>query len=316
MVNRAINASKLTGEIRESPVFGRGNASADWESMEYGFENLESATDESQKPMIITSLGGSEDELTIASAFNVIPALELAQLLKRRGVDSDVLITSAAEYAVVCNGYNREKVLANWDKTKDLYSAIVSSFFPSLGEQVEYELLDPSVRIYPAEIEDAIQQTALTDEKMKDRSPSDNNEDYGKYMASHIQAFKDFQPDEARRFVIKVGAQTEKPFSAFQKKAIETCLPEALALGTVPNLVIPQENRYGQITLLYPRVGSRPPYYKESGDEPGLDEFRPLGFDGLIESLVDRAQVRYRNLRKALAKTSIEPNDYLSALEV
>lgn len=309
------NAAEVTAEINDCPVFGRGNSNADWKSLEYGFGNLENGIQDLKKPLIVTSVGGSEDSITLAAGFNVIPAFELASLLLGRGIEPDVLITSAAEYAAFCNGSDREKVLTNWLRTKEVYKAIAGNFFPGLESCIDYELLDPAQRLYPAEIEEAISQTALSDEETRARSASDNDEGYIEYMASHIQAFRDFQPGEGRKFVIKVGAQSEKPFSRFQKSSIERCIPAVLELGTVPNLVDADEGEYGQITLLYPRIGSRPPYYLETDEDPPVSDTDASLYADLLTGLSGELLARYKNLLKALGKTSIDPDEYLSVVK-
>ncbi len=150
---------------------------------------------------------------------------------------------------------------------------------------------------------------------MRLRSASGDDESYVEYMTSHIQAFKDFQPGKGRKFVIKVGAQSEKPFSRFQKSAIESCLPIALELGTVPNLVDASTGEYGQITLLYPRVGSRPPYYPETGEDPPVSDIDVYSYEDLLAEMSGEVLVRYRNLLKALGRTSVDPDEYLSVVK-
>lgn len=309
-------AESVVTQLRANPLFGKLSGKTDWESLKAGMVNAGVWDEAEYAPTIITSVGGAEGAPAVAAGFNIVPALELSRALATSGYSPKLIISSAGEYAINCNDMDASAVTENWLASLAIYERILSTYYPDLEEDVTFEYLDPDEREYPLEIESALREAAMEERGLlaKARSMGGSEEDFVEYMASHIFAFRDFQPDPERRFVIKVGAQSEERFSRFQKTAIEKCLPGALDLGFVPNLIRPDDSYYGQITLYYPRIGSRPPYYLEADGDPSAADLEAETYADLLDGLDDELLLRYQNLEKALGKTSISPDEYLAVV--
>ena len=310
-------AVDAVGVIRAMPLFkGKRQRLTDWQSLTDGLTKAAAYGGEFE-PTIITSVGGYDGEAPLAAPFNVIPSLELASALGDLGYDPRLVIASAYPYAVECNKTDQTAAQANWYQTKAAYETIADTFYPALSGSLSLEVLDPKgLEAFPDFIVNAAETVSNRNVSLKataERYGADKAS-YLAYMLSHIQAFRDYQPEPTSRFVIKVGAPSEERFSKWQKAVIEVCLRDAVASGFVPNRVCLPGSEYGQITVYSPRTGSRPVYYPQSSDEPllseGIDGLQ--GFRGLLERLRPETAERYAQLEKALGSTAVNLEDYLT----
>jgi hypothetical protein len=311
-------ALRTTAEIASLRVLQGGKKSAtNWRSL---FEGLVKADifGKDFQPTIVTSLGGYDGQVPLAAPFNVVPGLELSQTLLNNGYNPSFVVTSAAKYGVDCNDLDLEGASKNWSETFSAYQDLVREFYPKLEDRTAFETLLPSgVESYPSELVEAAKRCCETDQSLRQTA-----EQYGagmeafvRYMLSHTQAFRDFQNEPEAPFVIKVGAPSELRFSQWQKLAIEQALPELR--GFVPNMVLRNGTgfQYGQISLYYPRLGNRPPYYPDAGlDEPNLYGSFPLDYQDFLWSIPEAnpSLKRYADLETALEATNIKPNEYLA----
>ncbi|HKU18853.1 MAG TPA: hypothetical protein VJP80_06295 [Candidatus Saccharimonadales bacterium] len=312
LVQRAL---QTTAEIAQAKVVqGAKRTATDWRSLFEGLTKADIFGEEFQ-PAIITSLGGWDGEVPLAAPFNVVPGLELCQLLRARGYDPTMVVTSAAKYGADCNGLDLGAVSKNWTDTYGAYQTLASAFYPEAEGAIAYETLVPGgLDTYPPELFDAARAACNADKSLQQTAAqySADPEAFVRYMLSHTQAFRDFQTAPELPFVIKVGAPSELRFSQWQKRVIEQALPDLP--GFIPNMVRPSDGQYGQISLYYPRIGNRPPYYPDSADEPGLCAAQPGNYTDFLYSLPNDSPslARYADLESALETTSIAPNEYLA----
>lgn len=303
--------------IRAMPIF-KSSKKTDWQSLLYGLRGVNDL-DPSYNPKIITSIGGTDREPPIAAPFNAVPAMELASTLVESGLKPTVTLTSAYKYAVECNGVDEVGASANWDTTRAAYQKVIEEFYPGLSGVVSFDVLDPrGVDQYPGFLRDSATKISASSDSLQATAQKygSSGETYLTYMLSHTQAFRDFQRRPVDRFVIKVGAQSEQRFSTWQKAVIEDCLDDAVIDGFVPNRINQDEGSYGQISLFYPRIGARPPYFAEAPDEPMLGEIAEIEtYEGMLDRLDYSVLTRYQGLAKALGCTAITPQEYLEVLQ-
>jgi hypothetical protein len=231
--------------------------------------------------------------------------------------DKIMVVTSAAKYGIDCNGLDSVGASSNWNETLKAYQKLVKDFYPESEASTTYETLWPGgLGIYPSELVRAAKECCEADDGL-----SQTAEMYGagpdafvNYMLSHTQAFRDYQITPEAPFVVKVGAPSELRFSRWQKLAIEQALP--LRNGFVPNMVVTDSNgkkEYGQVSLYYPRLGNRPPYYADSVTEPTLYGKYPANFEDFLWSIPDGdpSLRRYADLQNTLLQTRVRPEEYL-----
>jgi hypothetical protein len=307
------DALKTTDDVSKMEVLRGGKKSAtNWRSL---FEGLVKAKvfGAAFQPRIVTSLGGYDGQVPLAAPFNVLPGLELAESLRSRGYEPTMTVASAARYGVECNGLDPSGANENWDTTRRSYQQLVSEFYPEMQDRVTFETLWPgALDAYPEELVQAARDCCQDDESLRATA-----EQYGadagafvRYMLSHTQAFRDWQSTSEAPFVIKVGAPSELRFSKWQKQVIERAQP--LAEGFVPNSLV--NGSYGQISLYYPRLGDRPPYYPDADNEPKLGSPCPADFTDFLWTIPDGdpALKRYAGLEQNLETTRVKPNQYLA----
>ncbi len=332
-------AVTTTRTIFEDQMFRGTNANdTNWRSL---FEQLVKASIfDTWQPTVITSVGGAEEQPTPAAAVNIIPGLRLTRLLREAGYNPTFTIGFASEFAIACNGADANRVRAGQIATEQLYRSFVARYYPDLAAAVRYER--PGVEAlqtdlpeqYVAFARQAMQPTSpdtsqlgrltssLTETALKRAANgSVDREKMLQYLLSHQLIFRDVQTkgQRPRPFVVKVGAPSELRFSRYQQAVTEGYMN---AYGPGGGIMIPNQTqrdgggawRYGQITLYYPGVGSRPPYYRESEDEPTLTDIdsqvAAAGFERLMRSL-DGSVERYAALEKVLTRAGIDPDDYM-----
>lgn len=316
------NALQTTAAVAQMKVLQGGKRTAtDWRSLFEGLVKADIFGDKFQ-PTIVTSLGGYDGDVPLAAPFNVVPGLELSNTLRARGYDPSMIVTSAAKYGVDCNGLSLDGASKNWATTFGAYQRVAEEFYPEASTNTAYETLLPSgIDSYPSELVEAAKACCEEDESLRQTAAQygAGAEAFVRYMLSHTQAFRDFQSSPEAAFVIKVGAPSEQRFSKWQKQAIEKALPQ-LGEGFVPNTVLRNGNgkQYGQVTLYYPRIGNRPPYYPDAGaDEPVVYGSFPPDYQDFLWSIPEEnpSLKRYADLETALGATEIKPNDYLAILK-
>jgi len=312
-------AIQTTAEIANMKVLqGAKRSATNWRSL---FEGLVKADvlGPSFYPRIYTSFGGFDGEVPLAAPFNALPGLELLMKLREKNYGFTFLnLMSAAEYGVECNGLDRAGATTNTKQTFDAYKLLADKYYPEAYWSTVYETLDPKeIDGYPEALWVAARECCEADPSLQETSAQygADNEAFVRYMLSHTQAFRDYAQNTTP-FAIKVGAPSELRFSKWQKQVIERALPE-LDDGTVPNMVIrsPEGNQYGQISLYYPRLGNRPPYYPDATDEPTIGDATPVDYQDFLESIPidDPCLKRYDDLERALEGTRVEPRDYLAS---
>lgn len=316
LVTRALQA---TAQIAQTKILQGGKRSAtNWRSMFEGLVKADIFGGDFQ-PTIITSLGGYDGKVPLASPFNIVPGLELAQILREQGYDPSLVVTSAAKFGVDCNGLSLDGASKNWETTFRAYQALTGEFYPEFEYNTSFETLLPSgIDTYPIELIEAARICCEADESLRQTAKQygAGPEAFVRYMLSHTQAFRDFQSKPENPFVIKVGAPSELRFSRWQKQVIEQTLPVLNVNGFVPNMVLSSgsDNQYGQTSLYYPRIGNRPPYYPDANsDEPVVYGSYPSDYQDFLRSIPEDnpSLKRYADLETALEATRIKPNDYL-----
>lgn len=331
-------AVKTVRDIFTDPLFtGTEPRDTDWRSL---FEQLvKSAVFPSYKPTIITSVGGAESAPTYAAPANILPGLRLTQKLRDEGYDAEFIVGFASEFAIACNDADARKVRGNREATEAMYRELIKRYYPDLQETGCVQFETPEVRKLTEELpEDYIAfarecvtspgvlgerfgsaLTALPQKAINTlKEGGENAEKTLAYLLSHQLIFRDVQTTETRPFVIKVGAPSEKSFSAFQQTVTEGYMNRI----RTPNAMIPNATpyvtegsggrwRYGQITMYYPRLGWFPPYYREAEDEPDISSApEQEGFSGL-KSRISGSIERYSALEKMLLNAEINPDDYV-----
>jgi len=309
------DAIKTTAEVSKMEILqGSKKSATNWRSL---FEGLVKASTFGSgfQPRIITSLGGYGGEAPLAAPFNILPGLELSETLRDAGYDPTMTVTSAAQYGVECNDLEPEQASQNWSATYDAYQQLLGRFYPEAEDTTAFETLWPGgLEGYPEKLVEAARDCCQNNESLRATAEQygADSDDFVRYMLSHTQAFRDWQPTPESPFVIKVGAPSEVRFSRWQEEVIEQALP--LAEGFVPNSISGDNTRYGQISLYYPRVGNRPPYYPDSDGEPRLAGSYPTDFEDFLWSIPDGnpSLRRYDDLGQNLEKTRVKPNQYLA----
>ncbi len=314
LITRAL---RTTAQVAQTKILqGSKRSATNWRSMFEGLVKADIFGDDFQ-PTIITSLGGYDGEVPLAAPFNIVPGLELVQILQKQAYDPSLIVTSASKFGVDCNGLNPEAAFKNWQTTFEAYQELSSQFYPESESKTSFETLVPSgLATYPTELIEVARMCCEADESLRQTA-----EHYGagpdafvNYMLSHTQAFRDFQSKPESPFVIKVGAPSELRFSQWQKRLIEQALP--LLDGFVPNMVLRNgdSNQYGQLSLYYPRIGNRPPYYPDANSgEPVAYGVYPSDYQDFLRSIPEDnpSLKRYADLEKALENTRVSPNEYL-----
>ncbi len=232
-------------------------------------------------PRLITSVGGSQEVPSIVSPGNLIAGVEVLKSLRQSGVPATYCIRFASEYAVDANGFDSAETAKNASVTTTIYKSFVDTFYPELKDAISFEV-EPikTVDSLPGEILDLVgyntEKPIGSDELMqkvtrltrygRNRNPDITYQQSIRYLLSHITIFEDvIYPGADSDFVIKIGAPSEMQFSDFQAMLME----EAVALkGLRAGLANPTKYRpYNQLSLFGPRLGSRPPYYKQAPNE-------------------------------------------------
>ncbi len=337
IVTRAVT---MLQSLFNDPVFlGVEPERTDWRSL---FEQLIRASIfETYKPTVVTSVGGTEDDPNVASAANILPGLRLVKRLREAGYDAQFVIGFASEFGIACNNLDPEKTRKNQKVSEQLYMACVKRYCPELiaagAVSVENPTVEEIERQLPADYVEFSREVmqnpsslgsefvALRDSLMSTATrKSGDNEVFEKallYLLSHQLIFRDVQAGtEISPFVIKVGAPSELRFSAFQKLVTEGYMnwkatPTAVM---IPNST-PHKNedvdgkwRYGQITMYYPSLGTRPPYYRETPDEQSVfDAARTGDYESWRRELEGSVE-RYAALEKLLRNMDIDPNEYFA----
>ncbi len=311
-------AMQTTARVASLKILQGGKKSAtNWRSMFEGFVKADIFGKDFQ-PTIITSLGGFDGDVPLAAPFNIIPGLELGKTLRKQGYDPSFIVTSAAKYGVDCNGLRLEGASNNWGTTFSAYSKLIREFYPEADCSTTFETLVPSyAEGYPDKLIESAKSCCQSEESLRQTSEHyrAGSEAFVRYMLSHIQAFRDFQRKPETPFVMKVGAPSELRFLQWQKQVIEQALPTVD--GFVPNMVLRNgiTNQYGQISLYYPRLGNRPPYYPDAEvGEPNLYGTFPADYQDFLWSIAEDnpSLKRYADLELALKATSVMPNEYLA----
>ncbi len=250
--------------------------------------------DRGLSPQIITSVGGSEEPPSVVAPANIIPGLEVLKTFAASGDDRAVYtVRFASDYAVKCNNIDKDNAARNAWSVALMYSSFINRFYPDLSSRVRFES-EPNgaVEYLPRELLDLVgfygeglsadvsAELSFSINKLvgygKKRNPDVSWADSMRYLLSHITIFEDARAVDGtvdtkaeNGFIIKVGAPSERQFSEFQSKLIEG----AIAIGGLREQVIlanrgaTNDRDYAQVSLFGPRVGSRPPYYKQSDDE-------------------------------------------------
>jgi hypothetical protein len=314
-------AVRVTSALAQLKIVQGGKKSAtNWRSL---FEGAVKAGifGEAFQPTIVTSLGGYAGDVPLAAPFNLLPGLEVDDVLREEGFSPNMIVTSAAKYGTDCNGLSLEGASRNWDTTFKAYQKLVRGFYPEAEVSTSFETLWPGgLEAYPERLVAAARDCCDEDESLRTTALQygAGADEFVKYMLSHTQAFRDYQVAPKSPFVIKVGAPSELRFSRWQKQVIERALPGLD--GFVPNMATMKRNgepEYGQISLYYPRIGNRPPYYPDTEavdtPEPSLSGQFPASFEDFLWSIPDGdpSLRRYDDLKNALGLTRVKPDDYL-----
>jgi hypothetical protein len=338
-----LNAAQTTGKIFTNPLFaGLGAEATDWRSL---FEQLvksrlfESFTHR-YNPQIITSVGGDESAPVVAAPGNILPALELTTLLRKEGYQAECKIRFASEFAIACNGVDPDKTRANQSLTQDFYEQFISEYYRDLWFDSGADLYAPEAYHMDGAVpQDYINFTracvekpeilgekfvstvsALPRKALESLNASEvEREKTLKYLLSHQYIFGDVQTRYSRAFVIKVGAPSERRFSEFQQQVTEAYMnrgtrTQGVMVPNSPQFVNDENGgkwKYGQITLYYPRLGSRPPYYPETPDEPNVLSDIPEGTFSDFKRNLGGSVERYAALERNLGLAGIDPDDYL-----
>lgn len=239
---------------------GNSRASTDWKSLAEGIESaFQNPENPACQPTIITSVGGYDDKPPYEAGFNIIPALELCKLLKEYGLKPQVIITSAMKYAEECNSYDLEGLSKNWATTLGRYTRIVEQLYPELTDCISFESLLPrGLDDLPESIKNAATDTGLYGslyKTAKRKNPEITEEQFIKYMLSHVQAFRIWQPRDGQYhgLVVKVGAPSEGRFTKWVAKVIEASGQSAGVTAIF-------------VALGFTRLSAGPPYYPTSED--------------------------------------------------
>jgi hypothetical protein len=319
IIDRAVRVTEAISQL--AIVQGGKKLATNWRSL---FEGAVKAGVFGQdfQPTIVTSLGGSESDVPLAAPFNILPGLEVAQTMREAGFKPSMIVTSAAQYGVDCNGLDQDKTSQNWQATCGAYQKLLQEFYPEAEDSTSFETLWPQgLETYPEALVDTARTICMNEASLRSTAEQYGAEDadaFVKYMLSHTQAFRDYQATPESPFVIKVGAPSELRFSRWQKQVIEQALPDLK--GFVPNTARVSKDgkaEYGQVSLYYPRIGNRPPYYSDAevGDptEPGLGQTFPDSFEDFLWSLEqgDPSLRRYADLEDALRGTRVKSDQYL-----